>query len=48
VSRHYHSVLNAIRDLKETGEAERLSAKRNSKLALLVKTVMGGCGSAGS
>lgn len=38
----YHSVLNTIRDLKETGDAERLSAKRNSKLALLVKTVMGG------
>ena len=39
---HYHTILNALRDLKETGEAERLSAKRNSKLALLIKTIMGG------
>lgn len=39
---HYHTILNALRDLKETLEAERLSAKRNSKLALLIKSIMGG------
>ena len=39
---HYHTILNAVRDLKETMEAEGLSAKRNSKLALLVKTISGG------
>lgn len=38
----YHTVLNPIRDFKETGEAEILAAKRNSKLALLWKTMMGG------
>jgi len=39
---HYHTVLNMVRDFKETFEAEKLSAKRNSKLALLIKTIMGG------
>ncbi len=39
---HYHSVLNTVRDLLETVKAERLSAKRNSKLALLIKTKLGG------
>lgn len=39
---HYHTVLNSIRDLKETMLAEKLAAKRNSKLALLIKSVMGG------
>lgn len=38
----YASVLNTIRDLRETVLAERLSAKRNSKLSLLVKTIFGG------
>lgn len=38
----YNTVLNTVRDLLETAKAERLSAKRNSKLALLVKTIMGG------
>jgi capsid protein len=38
----YHTVLNSIRDFKETGEAEQLAAKRNSKLAILMKTIMGG------
>jgi capsid protein len=38
----YHSVLDTIRDFKETGDAERLAAKRNSKLALIVKSLMGG------
>jgi len=41
----YASVLNTVRDYKETGEAERLAAKRNSKLALLIKSVMGGASS---
>lgn len=44
---HYHTVLNAVRDLKETLVSERLSAKRNSRLALLVKTMMGGAGTPG-
>lgn len=39
---HYHAVLNKVRDLKETMLAEQLSAKRNSKIALLVKSIMGG------
>jgi capsid protein len=39
---HYHTVLNTIRDFKETDEAERLASKRHSKLALLVKSIMGG------
>jgi hypothetical protein len=42
----YHTVLNPIRDFKETGEAEQLAAKRNSKIALLWKTMMGGAPSA--
>lgn len=39
---HYHTVLNSIRDLKEIFLAEKLSAKRNSKLALLIKSITGG------
>lgn len=39
---HYHTVLNKVRDLKETMLAEQLSAKRNSKIALLMKTILGG------
>lgn len=38
----YHTVLNKVRDLKETMGSEQLSAKRNSKIALLMKTVFGG------
>lgn len=38
----FHTVLDTTRDFKETGEAERLSAKRNSKLALIVKSILGG------
>lgn len=39
---HYHTVLNKVRDLKETMLAEQLSAKRNSKIALLMKSLTGG------
>jgi capsid protein len=39
---HYHTVLNKVRDLKETMRAEQLAAKRNSKIALLMKTIFGG------
>lgn len=38
----YHTVLQATRDYKETANAEKLAAKRNSKLALIVKTMFGG------
>lgn len=38
----FHSILEPSRDYKETANAERLASKRNSKLALLVKTVAGG------
>lgn len=41
---HYHTVLNTVRDLMETAKAERLAAKRHSKLALLIKTITGGAG----
>lgn len=37
----YHAVLDALRDMKEVNDAERLKTKRHSKLALLVKTVTG-------
>ena len=37
----YHCVLNALRDLKEIDDAERIKTKRNSKLALIVKTIIG-------
>lgn len=39
---HYHAVLNKVRDLKETMLAEQLSAKRNSKIALIMKSILGG------
>ena len=39
---HYHTVLNKVRDLKETMQAEQLAAKRFSKIALLMKSVFGG------
>lgn len=41
---HFHTALDPARDYKETKQAERLASKRNSKLALLVKTVFGGAG----
>jgi capsid protein len=41
---HYHAALNKIRDLLETTKAEQLAAKRHSKLALIMKTLMGGAG----
>jgi len=41
---HYHTVLNSARDLLETLQAEKLSAKRNSKIALLMKVLSGAAG----
>jgi hypothetical protein len=38
----FHTILQPSRDYKETFTAEKLSAKRNSKLALLVKSLSGG------
>lgn len=38
----FHAVLNKIQDLKETLEAEQGAAKKNSKIAMFVQTVMGG------
>lgn len=38
----FRAVLNHLRDLKETIDAEKAAIKLNSKIALLVKTVMGG------
>lgn len=38
----FHTVLNTARDYKETGEAERLTAKKNSKFTAFVKSIMGG------
>jgi hypothetical protein len=37
----YHAALNALRDLKEIMDAERIKTKRNSKLALIAKTITG-------
>lgn len=37
-----HTVIQSSRDYKETSNAEKLAAKRNSKLSLIVKTLMGG------
>jgi capsid protein len=39
---HYHTVLNKVRDLKETMLAEQLSAKKNSKWAMIWNVVTGG------
>lgn len=39
---HYHAVLNKVRDLKETMASEQLAAKKNSKIAMLMKLVTGG------
>jgi capsid protein len=39
---HYHTVLNTVRDLRETMLAERLAAKRMSKWAFFFNTVAGG------
>lgn len=38
----FHTILQCARDYKETANSEKLAAKRNSKLALLVKTLFGG------
>ena len=38
----FHTVLQPSRDYKETSQAEKLAAKRNSKIALLVKSLSGG------
>lgn len=38
----YHAVLNDVRDLKETLQAEQLASKKNSKIAMLIKSVLGG------
>lgn len=37
-------VLNTSRDYKETKKAELISAKRNSKLAVIMKSIFGGAG----
>jgi capsid protein len=42
----YKRVLNSITDLKETILSEVLSAKNNSKIALLAKTIQGGANTA--
>lgn len=36
-----HCILDALRDVKEVDDAQRLKTKRNSKLALLVKVITG-------
>jgi len=38
----FHAVLNHMRDMKETIDAEKAAIKQHSKIALLVKSVMGG------
>lgn len=42
---HYAAVLNSVRDLKETIISERLSAKKNSKISLIIKSILGGAAS---
>jgi hypothetical protein len=37
----YHAVLNALRDLKEIDDAQRIKTKTNSKLALIAKVIAG-------
>ena len=37
----FHAVLNALRDLKEIDDAQRLKTKKNSKLAIVMKMLAG-------